>query len=68
MKDLHEMLLNVNDSYADFVAGVERQCNEEPDKKAAVIKAIMENDNIGTDDILAICANIKNKKMGFALN
>ncbi len=59
------MLLNVNDSYADFVAGVERKCNEDSDKKAAVIKAIMENDSIGTDDILEICAEIHFKKLGF---
>ena len=67
MKDLHEMLLNVNDSYADFVAGVERQCNEDSDKKAAVIKAIMDNDNIETDDILEICAEIHFKKSDFEL-
>ena len=67
MKDLREMLLNVNDSYADFVAGVERQCNEDSDKKAAVIKAIMDNGNIETDDILEICAEIHIKKSGFEL-
>ena len=65
MKDLREMLLNVNDSYADFVAFVERRCEEDSDIKSAVVEAIIKNENISTDDILEIYSSIHFKKLGF---
>ncbi len=68
MKDLHEMLLNVNDSYDDFVAGMERRCKEDSDIKNAVVDAINKNKDISTDDILELYSSIHFKKMGFDIN
>lgn len=68
MNDLHEMLLNVNDSYADFVSFVERRCNEDSGIKTAVVDAINKNKDISTDDILELYSSIHFTKMGFTLD
>lgn len=52
MEELRQLLLQVSDSYSDFVLGVMLDARENPDRLDDIIKFIKDNPEATTSDII----------------